>query len=155
MGSVATGQDVRAMATAHLEEEARRFTRRTRFSMAVEGVLALALGGVGLGVLVVGEAATATVAGVRLGLPQFAVLAAVGLAILVTLRHPAWLRRVAVSKATVAAAMFAAGAVYHPVGAWDMNLAGIFLPVVIALAGFVQFVFLGSANFVSEPSDVP
>ena len=36
-----------------------------------------------------------------------------------------------------------------------MNLAGIFLPVVIALAGFVQFVFLGSANFVSEPSDVP
>ena len=72
-----------------------------------------------------GEAATATVAGVRLGLPQFAVLAAVGLAILVTLRHPAWLRRVAVSKATVAAAMFAAGGVYYPVGAWDMNLAGI------------------------------
>ena len=115
MGSVATGRDVRAMATAHLEEEARRFTRRTRFSMAVEGVLALALGGVGLGVLGAGEAATAT----------------------------------------VAAAMFAAGAVYSPVGAWDMNLAGIFLPVVIALAGFVQFVFLGSAHFVSEPSDVP
>ena len=155
MGSVATGQDVRAMATAHLEEEARWFTRRTRFSMAVEGVLALALGGVGLGVLYAGEVATATVAGVRLGLPQFAVLAAIGLAILVTLRHPAWLRRVAVSKATVAAAMFVAGAVYHPVGAWDMNLAGIFLPVVIALGGFVQFVFLGSANFVSEPSDVP
>ena len=44
---------------------------------------------------------------------------------------------------------------YYPVGAWDMNLAGIFLPVVIALAGFVQFVFLGSAHFVSEPSDVP
>ncbi len=153
MGSVATGQDVRAMATAHLEEEARRFSRRTRISMAVEGVLALALGGVG--VLYAGEAATATVAGVRLGLPQFAVLAAIGLAILVTLRRPAWLRRVAVAKAGVAAAMFASGGVYYPVGAWDMNLAGIFLPVVIALAGFVQFVFLGSANFVSEPSDVP
>ena len=47
-----------------------------------------------------------------------------------TLRHPAWLRRVAVSKAGVAAAMFAAGGVYYPLGAWDMNLAGIFLPVV-------------------------
>jgi hypothetical protein len=155
MGSVATGQDVRAMATEHLEEEARRFTRRTRAAMAVEGVLALALGGVGLAALVAGGAATATVAGIRLGLPQFAVLAAVGAAILLTLRHPAWLRRVAVSKATVATAMFAAGAVYSPLGAWDMNVAGIFLPVVIALAGFVQFVFLGSANFVSEPSDVP
>ncbi|MFC5139923.1 hypothetical protein ACFPK1_16915 [Actinomycetospora rhizophila] len=155
MGSVATGQDVRTMATGHLEDEARRFTRRTRAAMAVEGVLALALGGVGLAALVAGGAATATVAGIRLGLPQFAVLAAVGAAILLTLRHPAWLRRVAVSKATMAAAMFAAGAVYFPLGAWDMNLAGIFLPVVIALAGFVQFVFLGSANFVSEPSDVP
>jgi len=155
MSSVATRQDVRAVTAEHLDAEARRFTRRTRISMAVEGVLALALGGVGVGLLWAGEAATATVAGVRLGLPQFAVLAAIGLAILVTLRHPAWLRRVAVSKATVATAMFAAGGVYYPLGAWDMNLAGIFLPVVIALAGFVQFVFLGSANFVSEPSDVP
>lgn len=155
MGSVATGQDVRAMVTGHLEEEARRFTRRTRASLAVEGVLAVVLGAAGLVALGGGEAVTATVAGVRAGLPQFAVLAAIGLAILLTLRHTAWLRRVAVAKATVATAMFAAGAVYHPVGAWDMNLAAIFLPVVVALAGFVQFVFLGSANFVSEPSDVP
>ena len=101
MGSVATGQDVRAMATEHLEEEARRFTRRTRAAMAVEGVLALALGGVGLAALVAGGAATATVTGIRLGLPQFAVLAAVGAAILLTLRHPAWLRRVAGSKAWI------------------------------------------------------
>ncbi|GAA4877161.1 hypothetical protein [Actinomycetospora straminea] len=155
MGSVATGRDVRAMVAGHLEEEARRLTRRTRASMAVEGVLAVALGGAGLVALRGGDAATATVVGVRAGLPQFAVLAAIGLAILLTLRHPAWLRRVAVTKATVATAMFAAGAVYHPVGAWDVNLVAIFLPVVVALAGFVQFVLLGSANFVSEPSDVP
>ena len=34
MGSVATGQDVRAVAAARLEEEARRFTRRTRGRIA-------------------------------------------------------------------------------------------------------------------------
>lgn len=155
MSSGAARQDVRAMTTAYLEDEARRFSRRTRISMAVEGVLALTLGGIGAAVVAAGEAATATVAGLRLGLPQFTVLAVIGLAILLTLRHPAWLRRVAVSKAAVSTAMFAAGGVYFPVGAWDMNLPGIFLPVVIALAGFVQFVFLGSANFVSEPSDIP
>lgn len=155
MGSVATGRDVRAMTTEHLEQEARRFARRTRASMAGEGVLAVVLGTAGLLALAGGEAATATVAGVRAGLPQFAVLAAIGAAILLTLRHPAWLRRVAVSKATVATAMFAAGGVYFPVGAWDLNLAGIFVPAVIAVAGFVQFVLLGSVNFVSEPSDVP
>jgi len=155
MSGVATRQDVRAVTAGHIDAEARRFTRRTRTVMAAEGALALALGGVGVATLLGGDAPTATIAGVRLGLPQFAVLAVVGVALLVTLRHPAWLRRVAVSKAVVAAAMFAAGAVYFPVGAWDMSLVGIFLPVVIALGGFVQFVFLGSANFVSEPSDVP
>lgn len=155
MGSVAIGRDVRAITAEHLDAEARRFTRRTRTAMAVEGAVALTLGGAGVAALLGGDALTATIAGVRLGLPQFAVLAAIGVAIVVTLRHPAWLRRVAVAKAAVAASMFTAGAVYYPLGAWDMNIAGIFLPVVIALAGFVQFVFLGSANFVSEPSDVP
>jgi hypothetical protein len=155
MSSVATRQDVRAVTAEHLDAQARRFTRRTRTATAVEGALALALGGAGVAALLGGDALTATIAGVRLGLPQFAVLAVVGIAIVVTLRHPAWLRRVAVSKAVVATAMFAAGAVYYPLGAWDMNMVGIFLPVVIALSGFVQFVFLGSANFVSEPSDVP
>ena len=155
MDSVAIEQGVRATATEHLEGEARRFTRRVRTTMAVEGALALALGGVGVAAVLGAQAVTATVVGVRLGLPQFAVLAAVGAAILVTLRHPAWLRRVAVSKAVVASAMFVAGSVYYPHGVWDINVAGIFVPVVISLAGFVEFVFLGSVNFVSAPSDVP
>ena len=155
MGNVRTGRGVRAVTAEHLDREARRFTARTRAAMAVEGVLALALGGAGLAVLLGGDAATATVAGVRLGLPQYAVLVGIGLAILATLRSPGWLRRVAVTKAVVTTSMVAAGAVYFPLGAWDMNLAGIFLPVVIALAGFVEFVLLGSANFVSAPSAVP
>ncbi|PVZ05348.1 hypothetical protein [Actinomycetospora cinnamomea] len=155
MQGVAQAPDVRAMATEHLDDEARRFTRRVRWAMAVEGVLALVLGAAGVAAVLEAGAATATVAGVRLGLPQFAVLVAVGALVLLTLRHRAWLRRVAVSKAVLAAALFVAGSVYYPHGVWEMNAAGIFLPVVIALAGFVEFVFLGTANFVSEPSDVP
>ncbi|MDD7941549.1 hypothetical protein PHK61_24310 [Actinomycetospora lutea] len=147
--------DVQAEAIARQERETRTFTRRTQMVMGVEGAVALALGGAGVVAALVADTATATAAGIRLGLPQFAGLAALGALILVTLRRPVALRRVALIAATVAAAMFVSGAVYYPHGVWDMNVAGIFLPAVIALGGFAEFVFLGSANFVTAPGSLP
>lgn len=155
MTAVTAGRDVRARTAAHVDQEARRFARRTRAVMALEGALAVGLGGAGVVSALGTGAATVTVAGVRLGLPQFAVLAAIGVLILVSLGHPVALRRVAVVAATVATAGFVAGGVHHPAGVWDVDLAGIAVLVVIALAGFVEFVLLGSADFVSEPSDPP
>ncbi|WP_433782685.1 hypothetical protein ACQPX6_22810 [Actinomycetospora sp. CA-101289] len=146
---------MRTIATQHLDEEARRFTRRTRAVMAVEGALAVALGGAGVVAAATAATATVAVAGFRLGLPQFAVLAGIGVLILASLRSRAALRRAAVVSATVATAMFVAGGVYYPDGAWDINEAGIFLPAAIALAGFVEYVFLSSVEFVSTPSDIP
>lgn len=155
MGTAATGRDVRAIATEHLDQEARRFTRRTRVAMALEGVLAVALGGAGVVIALGSDEATAAVAGFRLGLPQFAVLAGLGALLLVSLRSRTALRRAAVVSAVVATAMFVAGGVHYPHGVWDINTAGIFLPAVIALAGFVEYVFLSSVEFVSAPSDTP
>lgn len=155
MSAPTVGRDVRAIATEHIEQEARRFTRWTRRAMAVEGVLVLLLGAGGVVAALAADTAVVTVAGFRLGLPQFAMLAVTGLLILATLRHPAGLRRVAVGTAVVATAMFVAGGVHYPEGIWDVNLAGIFLPWLLALAGFVQAVLLSTADFVSAPSDIP
>jgi hypothetical protein len=155
METATAGRDVRAIATEHLDQEARRFTRRTRAAMALEGVLALGLGGAGVVAAGTADAATVTVAGLRLGLPQFAVLAGLGVLLLASLRSRTALRRAAVVSAVVATAMFVAGGVYYPDGVWDINLAGVFLPAVIALAGFVEYVFLSSVEFVSAPSDTP
>jgi hypothetical protein len=155
METAAAGRNVRAMATEHLDQEARRYTRRTRTAMALEGVLALALGGAGVVAALAADTATVTVAGFRLGLPQFAVLAGLGALLLVSLRSRTALRRAAVVSAVVATAMFVAGGAHYPHGAWDMNIAGIFLPAAIALAGFVDYVFLSSVEFVSAPSDTP
>ena len=155
MGTATAGRDVRAIATEHLDQEARRFTRRTRVAMALEGVLALALGGAGVVAALDAGTATVAVAGFRLGLPQFAVLAGLGALLLVSLRSRTALRRAAVVSAVVATAMFVAGGAHYPHGVWDMNIAGIFLPAVIALAGFVEYVLLSSVEFVSAPSDTP
>jgi hypothetical protein len=155
METATAGRDVRAIATEHLDQEARRFTRRTRAAMALEGVLALALGGAGVVAALDAGTATAAVAGIRLGLPQFAVLAGLGALLLVSLRSRTALRRVAVVSAVGATAMFVAGGVHYPHGVWDINVAGIFLPAVIALAGFVEYVFLSSVEFASAPSDTP
>jgi hypothetical protein len=155
METAAAGRDVRAIATEHLDQEARRFTRRTRAAMAVEGVLALALGGAGVVAALAADTATVAVAGFRLGLPQFAVRAGLGALLLVSLRSRTALRRAAVVSAVVATAMFVAGGAYYPHGVWDINVAGIFLPAAIALAGFVEYVFLSSVEFVSAPSDTP
>jgi hypothetical protein len=149
------GRDVRAVATEHIDKEARRFTRRTRAVMAVEGALALVLGGAGVVAVLGGDTATATVAGFRLGLPQFAVLAGIGVLFLATLRHPVALRRAAGISAVVGTVMFVSGGAYYPDGVWDVNVAGIFLPAVIALAGLAEAVLLSSADFVTEPSDTP
>jgi hypothetical protein len=151
--TTAAGRDVRAIATEHIEQEARRFTRRTRAVMAVEGVLALVLGGAGVVAALGADTATVTVAGIRLGLPQFAVLAGIGVLILATLRHPVALRRAAGISAVAGTVLFVVGGAYYPEGVWDVNLAGLFLPAVIALAGFVEAVLLSSADFVTAPSD--
>ncbi|GAA4756834.1 hypothetical protein [Actinomycetospora chibensis] len=153
MTTTAAGRDVRAIATEHIDQEARRFTRRTRTVMAVEGVLALGLGGAGVAAALGADTATVMVAGFRMGLPHFAVVAGLGVLILATLRHPVALRRAASISAVVATVMFLAGGAYYPDGVWDVNVAGIFLPAVIALAGFVEAVLLSSADFVTAPSD--
>jgi hypothetical protein len=153
MTTTAAGRDARATATEYIDQEAQRFTRRTRAVMAVEGALALVLGVAGVVAALKADTATVTVAGFRLGLPQFAVLGGIGVLILATLRHPVALRRVAGISAVVATVMFVAGGVYYPHGVWDLNVAGIFLPAVIALAGFAEAVFLSSADFVTAPSD--
>lgn len=149
------GRDVRAVVTEHIDQEARRFTRRTRAVMAVEGALALVLGGAGVVAALGADTATVTVAGVRLGLPQFAVLAGIGVLILASLRDPVALRRAAGISAVVGAVMFVAGGAYYPDGVWDVNVAGIFLPAVIALAGLAEAVLLSSVDFVTAPSDTP
>jgi FtsH-binding integral membrane protein len=155
METATAGRDVRALATERLDQEARRFTRRTRAVMALEGVLALALGAAGVVSAWNADTATVVVAGFRLGLPQFAVLAGIGVLILATLRHPVALRRAAGISAVVGTVMFVAGGAYYPDGVWDVNVAGIFLPAVIALAGLAEAVFLSSADFVTAPSDTP
>ena len=153
METATAGRDVRAIATEHIDQEARRFIRRTRAVMAVEGALALVLGGVGVVAALGADTATVTVAGFRLGLPQFAVLAGIGVLVLATLRHPVALRRAAGVSAVVGTVMFVVGGAHYPDGVWDVNVAGIFLPAVIALAGFVEAVLLSSADFVPAPSD--
>jgi hypothetical protein len=120
--------------------------------MVVESILIAALGAVGIMAVLASPLETATVAGFTLGLPQFAALIAAAAAMLLALPNKLALRRVALVKAIGFAALFVAGAVYYPVGAWAVNMPGALLAAAISLAGMAEFILIGSANFVSEPS---
>lgn len=138
--------------TAHVDEESSRLLRRTRVAMAIESVLIGVLGAVGIVAVLGSDAQTATITGFTLGLPQFCALGAAAVAMLLALPTTIALRRVALVKATGFAALFVAGSVYYPVGAWAVDMPGALLPAAVALAGMAEFILLGSAHFVSEPS---
>jgi hypothetical protein len=140
---------------AHVEEVSSRLLRRTRRTMVVESVLIGVLGAVGILAVLGSASETATIAGFTLGLPQFAALGAAAVAMLLALPSELALRRVALVKATGFAVLFVAGAVSYPVGAWAVDMPGALLPAAVALAGMAEFILMGSANFVSEPSAPP
>jgi hypothetical protein len=152
MTSATSPSRILEITKAYVEEESSRLFRRTRLAMVGESVLIGALSAAGIIAVLGSTAETATVAGFTLGLPQFIALGVAAVAMLLALPNKLALRRVALVKAISFAALFVAGAVYYPAGAWAVNMPGALLAAAVALAGMAEFILIGSANFVSEPS---